>query len=110
MGLRDVRVTVPTAVKKGDDAHLICNYDLEGDTLYSVKWLVQNYWNFFFLRINYLNIFCSRYKGRREFYRYTPKENPAMKIFPLPGISVEVRVIIMSECISVIFRILYNVK
>ncbi|XP_037024568.1 uncharacterized protein LOC119066298 isoform X1 [Bradysia coprophila] len=67
LGLRDVRVTVPTAVKKGDDAHLICNYDLEGDALYSVKW----------------------YKGRREFYRYTPKENPAMKIFPLPGISVE---------------------
>lgn len=31
-----------------------------------------------------------------------------MKIFPLPGISVEVRVIIMSECISVIFRILYK--
>lgn len=33
-----------------------------------------------------------------------------MKVFPLAGISVEVRVIIMSECISVIFRILYNVK
>uniref|UniRef100_A0A1B0DCX3 Ig-like domain-containing protein n=1 Tax=Phlebotomus papatasi TaxID=29031 RepID=A0A1B0DCX3_PHLPP len=65
--LRDVRVTIPVAIKKGDNANLICNYDMEGDILYSVKW----------------------YKGRREFYRYTPKENPAMKIFPQPGISVE---------------------
>lgn len=78
MGLRDVRVTVPMAVKKGDNAHLICNYDLEGDTLYSVKW----------------------YKGRREFYRYTPKENPGMKIFPLAGINVEVFAIILSKYIK----------
>ncbi|XP_055389383.1 putative actin-fragmin kinase DDB_G0287957 isoform X2 [Condylostylus longicornis] len=67
LGLRDVSVTVPTAVKRGDDAHLICNYDMENDTLYSVKW----------------------YKGRREFYRYTPKENPAMKIFPTTGVNVK---------------------
>uniref|UniRef100_T1GC69 Uncharacterized protein n=1 Tax=Megaselia scalaris TaxID=36166 RepID=T1GC69_MEGSC len=42
---------------------------MENDTLYSVKW----------------------YKGRREFYRYTPKENPAMKIFNHAGINVENR-------------------
>ncbi|XP_037913348.1 uncharacterized protein LOC119652994 isoform X2 [Hermetia illucens] len=65
--LKNVSVTVPTAVKKGDNALLICNYDLEGDPLYSVKW----------------------YKGRREFYRYTPKENPAMKTFAINGINVE---------------------
>lgn len=48
---------------------LTCNYDMENDTLYSVKW----------------------YKGRREFYRYTPKENPAMKVFPSQsGLNVEV--------------------
>lgn len=41
---------------------------MEGDSLYAVKW----------------------YKGRREFYRYTPKENPAMKIFPAPGVFVVV--------------------
>ncbi|KAJ6649865.1 Cell adhesion molecule 2 [Pseudolycoriella hygida] len=66
-GLRDVRVTVPAAVKRGDNAELICLYDMEGDSLYSVKW----------------------YKGRREFYRYTPKENPAMKTFVVNGINVE---------------------
>lgn len=67
-GLKNTRLTIPSAVRKGDNARLICNYDLENDTLYTIKW----------------------YKGRREFYRYTPKENPAMKTFPLGGITVEV--------------------
>uniref|UniRef100_A0A1A9WTZ3 Ig-like domain-containing protein n=1 Tax=Glossina brevipalpis TaxID=37001 RepID=A0A1A9WTZ3_9MUSC len=67
--LRNVSVTIPAAVKRSDNAILICNYDIENDTLYSVKW----------------------YRGRREFYRYTPKENPAWKIFSLtnPGINVD---------------------
>ncbi|XP_037821505.1 uncharacterized protein MAL13P1.304-like [Lucilia sericata] len=60
LALRNVSVTIPLAVKRGDNAILICNYDIENDTLYTVKW----------------------YRGRREFYRYTPKENPAWKIFP----------------------------
>ncbi|ALC39900.1 beat-Ib, partial [Drosophila busckii] len=59
VGLRNVNVRIPSAVKRGDNALLICNYDLENETLYAVKW----------------------YRGRREFYRYTPKENPAWKIF-----------------------------
>jgi len=75
--LRDVRVSVPTAVRRGDNALLLCRYDMEGDSLYSVKW----------------------YKGRREFYRYTPKENPAMKIFPVYGISINVsRICILFIC------------
>lgn len=64
--LRDVDVFVPAAVRRGDNAKLLCLYDLEGDTLYAVKW----------------------YKGGREFYRYTPKENPAMKTFAVSGIDV----------------------
>ncbi|GAB0095253.1 uncharacterized protein DMENIID0001_106110 [Sergentomyia squamirostris] len=64
--LRDVYVTVPTAVRRGDTALLICHYDLEGDALYSVKW----------------------YKGRQEFYGYTPKEMPTMKIFTIAGIEI----------------------
>lgn len=69
MGLRDVRVQIPNAVKRGDNALLICNYDMEEDSLYSIKW----------------------YKGKREFYRYTPKEPQSIKTFPVAGITVEVK-------------------
>lgn len=73
VGLRDVHVTIPGAIKRGDNALLICNYDMEGDSLYSVKW----------------------YKGKREFYRYTPKdEQQSIKTFPVAGINVEVRMVI----------------
>ncbi|KAH8409971.1 hypothetical protein KR009_003407, partial [Drosophila setifemur] len=65
--LRDVRVRVPHAVKRTEKAILKCFYDIEDDSLYSVKW----------------------YKGRREFYRYTPKENPPMKVFHFPGVKVK---------------------
>lgn len=68
MALRDVRVQIPHAVRKGEKAILKCLYDLEGDSLYSVKW----------------------YKGRREFYSFTPKENPAMKVFQFAGVKVDV--------------------
>ncbi|XP_055712918.1 uncharacterized protein LOC129807571 isoform X2 [Phlebotomus papatasi] len=64
--LRDVYVMVPNAVRRGDTASLICHYDLEGDDLYSVNW----------------------YKGRQEFYGYTPKEMPTMKIFNIAGIAI----------------------
>uniref|UniRef100_A0A4Y0BNB0 Ig-like domain-containing protein n=1 Tax=Anopheles funestus TaxID=62324 RepID=A0A4Y0BNB0_ANOFN len=65
--LRDVQVQVPPAVRRGDTATLHCYYDMDGESLYSVKW----------------------YKGRREFYRYTPKESPPMKIFPAQGVQVK---------------------
>ncbi|KAG5675399.1 hypothetical protein PVAND_005307 [Polypedilum vanderplanki] len=65
--LKDVRVIVPAAVKRGENVNLICQYDLEGDTLYSLKW----------------------YKGKREFFRFTPKKEPSLQTFPVPGIYVE---------------------
>ncbi|EDS37588.1 conserved hypothetical protein [Culex quinquefasciatus] len=65
--VKDVRVNVPAAIRRGDSANLICHYDMEGAVLYTVKW----------------------YKGKREFFRYTPKENPSMKAFPVLGITVE---------------------
>ncbi|EDW77979.2 uncharacterized protein Dwil_GK24768 [Drosophila willistoni] len=68
VALKDVSVMIPQAVKRGSNALFTCNYDMENDTLYSVKW----------------------YKGKREFYRYTPKENPAMKVFAMSsGLNVE---------------------
>ncbi|XP_011153049.1 uncharacterized protein LOC105191385 [Harpegnathos saltator] len=66
-GLREVRIQIPTAVKKDDSAILNCWYDTEGDPLYAVKW----------------------YKGGREFYRYAPNENPAVKTFPIGNLTVK---------------------
>lgn len=85
-GLRDVRVTVPLAVRRGDNAQLICTYDLENDTLYSVKW----------------------YKGRREFYRYLPKENPAMKLFTVTGITVDVSTKCTSHCFYICHTFIHS--
>ncbi|XP_068081906.1 synaptogenesis protein syg-2-like [Anabrus simplex] len=67
-GLRDVAVSVPLAVAPGDTVTLKCSYNLEGDPLYTVKW----------------------YKGRQEFFRYVPKELPHTRVFPLPGVNVDV--------------------
>lgn len=66
--LRDVQIRVPVSVKRGDNVNLFCQFDLEGDSLYSVKW----------------------YKGKREFFRFTPNETPSLKVFPVAGIIVEV--------------------
>ncbi|XP_054262869.1 junctional adhesion molecule 2A-like [Macrosteles quadrilineatus] len=63
VALSQVRVKVPDAVLYGEPAVLHCFYDLETDSLYSVKW----------------------YKGQQEFYRFTPRENPPVKIFPIHG-------------------------
>lgn len=66
-GLQNVRLIIPTAIQRRHSAVFQCQYDLEGDTLYSVKW----------------------YKGLREFYRYTPTDSPPYKIFPLLGLNVD---------------------
>ncbi|GFG35313.1 hypothetical protein Cfor_01360, partial [Coptotermes formosanus] len=66
--LRGVRVDVPEAVLTGDTARLACDYDLEHAALYSIKW----------------------YRGLEEFYRFVPKESPPTRVFPLPGINVDV--------------------
>ncbi|XP_018322174.1 uncharacterized protein LOC108734906 [Agrilus planipennis] len=60
--LKDIRISVPVAVQRGERAILQCQYDLEGDPLYTVKW----------------------YKSEREFFRYAPKEKPPYKYFKLP--------------------------
>lgn len=69
--LKNVKIDIPIAVKLGEIVTLRCTYNLEGDDLYSVKW----------------------YKGRQEFFRYVAKEDPPIKVFPLPGMDVDVSVI-----------------
>jgi len=67
-GLRGLQITVPEAVPTGELARLKCDYDLEKDLLYTIKW----------------------YRGDEEFYRYVPKESPPTRVFPLQGIHVDV--------------------
>lgn len=55
-------------MRRGQHVVLRCMYDLEGAPLYSAKF----------------------YRGQLEFYRYTPGEFPNTKVFPFPGIHVDV--------------------
>lgn len=66
--LKDVFIEVPIAIREGNTAILRCDYDLEQEALYTVKW----------------------YKGRQEFFRYVPKELPHTRVFPLATINVDV--------------------
>lgn len=66
--MKDVSVTIPMAAKIGDTVTLQCDFNLEGDPLYTVKW----------------------YKGPNEFFRYIPKEMPSTREFPLAGINIDV--------------------
>lgn len=66
--LREVSLElVPEVVQRGKEAILRCHYDLEDAPLYSLKW----------------------YRGRHEFYRFSPSEDPATKIFNISGIYVD---------------------
>ncbi|KAJ9582810.1 hypothetical protein L9F63_022851 [Diploptera punctata] len=53
---------------KNQEARLECRFDLEGESLYSVKW----------------------YKDGNEFFRYVPKDQPPVQLFSLPGVTVEI--------------------
>ncbi|KAK7572151.1 hypothetical protein V9T40_014623 [Parthenolecanium corni] len=66
-GLKNVRLKADPAVQSGDILRLECDYDLENAQLYSIKW----------------------YFGDDEFYRFVPKESPPTRVFPLPGVVVD---------------------
>lgn len=67
--IRNVSLVVdPPAVRRGQYATLFCMYELDNKPLYSVKF----------------------YRGYREFYRYSPGEYPASKVFAFEGINVDV--------------------
>ncbi|XP_023951944.1 uncharacterized protein LOC112055885 [Bicyclus anynana] len=65
--LRIVHVTVPSYRIRGQPAQLECEFELGGDTLYSVKW----------------------YRDNEEFYRYMPKYDPPKHAYKLDGVKVE---------------------
>lgn len=78
MALKGMRLSVPRAVRVGHSVTLGCDYDLEDAPLYSVKW----------------------YRGTNEFYRYVPKEEPPTRVFPLPGLHVDVSVCVYDAAID----------
>ncbi|RWS22648.1 uncharacterized protein B4U80_06810, partial [Leptotrombidium deliense] len=68
LNLRINNFDVPQSIARGTSIWLHCNFDLEGDELYSVKW----------------------YKNYVEFYRYLPSNKPKSgQIFRLNGIYVD---------------------
>lgn len=67
-----MRLNVPRAVREGHSVTLGCDYDLEDVPLYSIKW----------------------YREDNEFYRYVPKEEPPTRVFTIPGLTVDVSVIV----------------
>ncbi|XP_011263283.1 platelet endothelial cell adhesion molecule [Camponotus floridanus] len=58
---------LPEVVQRGQEVILRCYYDLQTAPLYSLKW----------------------YRGRHEFYRFSPSEDPPTKIFNISGIYVD---------------------
>ncbi|XP_044729307.1 uncharacterized protein LOC123292660 [Chrysoperla carnea] len=67
LSLRLLEIRIPTHAVRNNVAILECNFDLDGEELYSVKW----------------------YKDGNEFYRYVPKNDPPGQKFPLSGIYVD---------------------
>ncbi|CAG9785550.1 unnamed protein product [Diatraea saccharalis] len=68
--LASVRITelrVEGHVAEGETALLGCKFDMEDDSLYSLRW----------------------YKDGREFYRYAPKSIRPTKVFYVPGVNVD---------------------
>ena len=48
-GIQLLQVSVPSVIQAGEEAVLLCDVDLEGDVLYSVKW----YWFFLTTQPNF---------------------------------------------------------
>lgn len=65
---------------------MTCNYDLDNDDLYSIKW----------------------YKNSLEFYRYVPKEQPMAKTFNVSGVNVDVSYNTKNNFKSLSIRILIS--
>lgn len=65
--IRLTRTVLPSHAIQGEDVVLECDYDMEGDRLYSVKW----------------------YRNGKEFYRHIPSDNPPTAVFSQPGLVVD---------------------
>ncbi|RWS26121.1 hypothetical protein B4U80_07266, partial [Leptotrombidium deliense] len=65
--LRILMLDIPSPTVLGESVELTCNYELDNDQLYSIKW----------------------YHNDVEFYRYVPNDWPPGQFLPMPGIKVD---------------------
>jgi len=65
--IRITEQSIPSNAIRGEDVILECLYDLEGDSLYSVKW----------------------YRNGQEFYRHIPTDRPQTVVFRQAGLIVD---------------------
>lgn len=68
ISLKMARVSVPRYTLRGESVELLCEFDLQGDKLYSVSW----------------------YKDHDEFYRFVPSGKQTQHIYKIDGIKVDV--------------------
>jgi len=65
--IRLTEQSIPAHAIRGEDVILECSYDLQGDSLYSVKW----------------------YRNGQEFYRHIPTDRPQTVVFRQAGLIVD---------------------
>lgn len=75
--IKIVELEVPSKVRKGQAIQMSCLYDLQNQSLYSLKW---------FYRSTKLE------RDEKEFFRFTPNEKPHKRQFKLPNITVDVSI------------------
>lgn len=80
-GLSLLQVRIDKHTIRGNRTILECRFDLQGETLYSVKW----------------------YKDGHEFYRFVPRDTPPAQLFPLPGVHVKVGITFMDIIFTIRF-------
>jgi len=66
LGLTLTQLKVPPFGLGGQSARLVCEYDSQGEQVYSVKW----------------------YKGGLEIFRFLPSSAPPLSVFPRPGVNI----------------------
>lgn len=72
LALKIIDVIVPRYAELKQQVELGCDFDVEHDKLYSVKW----------------------YKDDNEFYRFVPENEPTGQFFRQPGITLNVSIFI----------------
>jgi len=70
LALKIIDVLVPRYADLKQSVVFKCSFDVGHDKLYSVKW----------------------YKDDHEFYRFVPEDGPAIQVFHLPGIMLDVSI------------------